>query len=95
MNNRFLAIIFPLLALSVLCMRPVHAAEKPVINPPPTAKDWTDLGKLPDWSGVWTHKRSDQNAQMKTNPPPWNAMAAAQIEFQYAEEKAGRPQRYA
>ena len=91
MNNRFLAIIFPLLVLSVLCMRPVHAAEKPVINPPPTAKDWTDLGKLPDWSGVWTHKRSDQNAQMKTNPPPWNAKAAAQIEFQYAEEKAGRP----
>ena len=58
MNNRFLAIIFQLLALSVLCMRPLHAAEKPVINPPPTATDWTDLGKLPDWSGVWTHKRS-------------------------------------
>src|SRR5947208_1024306 len=91
MNNRFLAIIFLLLALSVLCMRPVHAAENPVINPAPTAKDWADLAKLPDWSGVWTHKRSDQNAQMKSNPPPWNARAAAQIEFQYAEEKAGRP----
>jgi hypothetical protein len=67
------------------------AAETPLINPPPTAKDWADLAKLPDWSGVWTHIRSDQNLQMKTNPPPWNEKAAKIIEWQYAEEKAGRP----
>ena len=66
-------------------------AAKPVINPPPTAKDWADIAKLPDWSGVWTHVRSDQDRQMKTNPPPWNEKAAKVIEWQYAEERAGRP----
>ena len=65
--------------------------EKPVINPPPAAKDWADLAKLPDWSGVWNPKITDQDAQIKTNMPPWNAKAAERIKFQMAEEKAGRP----
>src|SRR5678815_531623 len=74
----------------------VMAAEPPpkaksVINPPPTAKDWADLSKLPDWSGVWNPKITDQDAQVKTNMPPWNAKAAELINFQLAEEKAGRP----
>jgi hypothetical protein len=67
------------------------AKEKPVINPAPTAKDWADLAKLPDWSGVWNPKITDQDAQAKTNMPPWNEKAAALIRFQLAEEKAGRP----
>jgi len=69
------------------------AGKKPptVINPPPTAKDWADLAKLPDWSGVWNPKITDQDAQVKTNPPPWTPKAAAQIERMFAEEKAGRP----
>lgn len=91
MRYHFGAVLLGVLTFAALGLRPAIGADKPVINPPPTAKDWADLGKLPDWSGVWTHKRSDQNAQMKTNPPPWNAKAAARIEFQYAEEKAGRP----
>jgi hypothetical protein len=62
-----------------------------VINPAPTAQDYADLGKLPDWSGVWNPKISDQDAQVKTNPPPWNEAAAKKIEFMFAEEKAGRP----
>jgi hypothetical protein len=67
------------------------AKEKPVINPPPTAKDWADLAKLPDWTGSWNPKITDQDAQVKTNMPPWNAKAAEFIKFQLAEEKAGRP----
>src|SRR5207237_4575269 len=69
------------------------AAKKPptVINPPPTAQDWADLAKLPDWSGVWNPKVTDQDAQAKTNPPPWNEKAKKQIDFMFAEEKAGRP----
>ena len=59
------------------------AAGKPVINPPPTAKEWADLAKLPDWTGVWTHVRSDQDRQMKTNPPPRNEKAAKVIEWHY------------
>src|SRR5689334_12149730 len=65
--------------------------EKPVINPPPAAKDWADLAKLPDWSGVWNPKITDQDAQAKTNMPPWNAKAAELIKWQLAEERAGRP----
>ena len=32
-----------------------QAPKKPptVINPPPSAQDWAELAKLPDWSGVW------------------------------------------
>src|SRR3954465_6796361 len=65
--------------------------DKPVINPPPTHKDWADLAKLPDWSGVWNPKITDQDAQIKTNPPPWNEKAAKLPAWQAAEERAGRP----
>ncbi len=66
--------------------------KKPnVINPPPTAQGWADLAKLPDWSGVWNPKVTDQDAQAKTNPPPWNEKAAARAAWMAAEERAGRP----
>jgi hypothetical protein len=68
-----------------------EGAKKTIINPPPTAQDWADLAKLPDWSGVWNPKITDQDAQIKTNPPPWNAKAAAEIVKMFAEEKAGEP----
>jgi hypothetical protein len=67
------------------------AEDKPVINPPPTAQDWADLAKLPDWSGVWNPKITDQDAQARDNQPPWNPAAAELIKFQLAEERAGRP----
>jgi len=66
-------------------------STKPIINPPPTAKDWANLAKLPDWSGVWNPKISDQDNQAKTNMPPWVPAANELIQFQLAEEKAGRP----
>jgi hypothetical protein len=67
------------------------AAAKDATNAPPTLHDWQELAKLPDFSGVWTPLISDQVAQERTNPPPWNAKTAKQIEHMYAEEKAGRP----
>jgi hypothetical protein len=66
-------------------------AAKDAINPAPTLRDWQALAKLPDLGGVWTPLISDQVAQERTNPPPWNAQAAKQIEHMYSEEKAGRP----
>jgi len=66
-------------------------STKPIITPPPTAKDWANLAKLPDWSGVWNPKISDQDKQAKTNMPPWTPAANELIQFQLAEEKAGRP----
>ena len=80
-----------LVACSAASFAQTKPAEKPIINPAPTAKDWADIGKLPDWSGVWNPNISDQDKQHVTNPPPWNAKAAARINFQQAELKAGRP----
>ena len=79
-----------IVATSMACAQAPKKAPT-VINPAPTAQDWADLGKLPDWSGVWNPKITDQDAQVKTNPPPWNEAAAKKIEFMFAEEKAGRP----
>src|SRR5262249_33143628 len=73
------------------CGEEAPAKVKSVINPPPTAQDWADLSKLPDWSGVWNPKVTDQDAQVKTNMPPWKPEIAAVIQHQVEEEKAGRP----
>jgi hypothetical protein len=85
-----------LIAFLTVCGAAVLAQEAPkkapsIINPPPAAQDWADLAKLPDWSGVWNPKISDQFAQVKTNPPPWTEKAAKQAEQMFAEERAGRP----
>jgi hypothetical protein len=66
-------------------------AADTVTNPPPQAKDWADLAKLPDWSGVWTPNMSDQNARIKSDPIPWNPKAAAEIAKLEAAEDAGDP----
>ena len=72
-----------------------HAQSQPkklaIINPPPTAQDYADLSKLPDWSGVWNPNITDQDRQALTNPPPWNEKVAKEVEKMRAEEKAGRP----
>jgi hypothetical protein len=83
-----------LAAFATIAVSPSDAAAptaKDAINSPPTLRDWQALAKLPDFGGVWTPLISDQVAQERTNPPPWNAKAAKQIEHMYAEEKAGRP----
>jgi hypothetical protein len=79
------------LAISTSAVHAAEPAKKTVINPPPTAQEWADLAKLPDWSGVWNPKITDQDAQVRTNPPPWNEKAAAQIQRMFAEERAGKP----
>ena len=87
------AILIAVLTIAAASSASAQAPKKTpsVINPPPTAQDWADIAKLPDWSGVWNPKITDQDAQIKTNPPPWNEMAAKQIQEMFAEEKAGRP----
>jgi hypothetical protein len=86
---------FAAIALIYLAANAATSAEpnkKPtVINPPPAAQDWADLAKLPDWSGVWNPKISDQDAQVRTNPPPWKPEIQKQVDHMFAEEKAGRP----
>jgi hypothetical protein len=85
-----IVVLVALLAVPALA-RAAEPAKKSIVNPPPTAQEWADLAKLPDWSGVWNPKISDQDAQARTNMPPWTPKAAAQIAYMLAEEKAGRP----
>ena len=73
MRSRLLAAM--LLALgSSAAADAQNAPKKPptIINPAPTAQDYADLAKLPDWSGVWNPKVTDQDRQARSNPPPWN-----------------------
>ena len=92
MRSRLLATMFVVLA-SAATADAQNASKKPpaIINPPPTAQDYADLAKLPDWSGVWNPKITDQDQQARTNPPPWNERVAKEVEKMWAEEKAGRP----
>src|SRR5437870_463751 len=92
MRSRLLATMFVVLA-SAATADAQNAPKKPpaIINPPPTAQDYADLAKLPDWSGVWNPKITDQDQQARTNPPPWNERVAKEVEKMWAEEKAGRP----
>ncbi len=73
------ALIVAMVACSRLAVAPAIAADADPINAPPTAQDWQALAKLPDWSGVWTPVISDQAAQEKSNPPPWQPRIAKQI----------------
>ena len=57
----------------------------------PTPDGWAALSKLPDWSGVWVPDQRDQDGQVRSNPTPWNAKAAATVRHLEAEEEAGRP----
>jgi hypothetical protein len=68
-----------------------RASPKSNLILPPTPQEWADLAKLPDWSGVWNPRITDQDAQIRTNMPPWTPKAAAQIQHMMAEERAGRP----
>jgi hypothetical protein len=79
------------LAVAVSGTAAAVGAQDSATNPPPQAADWAALARLPDWSGVWTPNMSDQDARIKTDPIPWNPVAAAQIARLIAAEKAGDP----
>ncbi len=85
------ALVLAALALTLGTANAAAPAQKPLINPAPTAKDWADIATLPDWTGVWTPNISDQDRKAKTDMPPWNTKAMEQVTWMLAEEKAGRP----
>jgi hypothetical protein len=89
MRYSFGAVVLTAMAMASLAM--LTRAAETIINKPPTAQDWADLAKLPDWSGVWIPNISDQDEQRTTNPTPWTPKAAAQIAHMASEERAGRP----
>ena len=93
-----------LLALAVLLViatgfsPAARAADDAVLIPAPTAQDWADLAKLPDWSGVWTPvppkivtRTPGGPGQWVENEPAWTPEAARQIARLKADEAAGKP----
>ena len=78
-------------AASMAVPQPARCVADAVNNPPPQARDWASLAKLPDWSGVWTPNISDQEARIESDPVPWKPKAAAQIAQLNAAEAAGNP----
>lgn len=90
-KNNFYPAVLALFLLLPTGLRAEEQKKKPTINPPPTAQDWADLATLPDWSGVWNPKVTDQDSQVFSNPPPWTPKAGEQIAKMSADEKAGNP----
>ncbi len=86
--GRSMAALF-VMAGSLAMARPAAAEEPPVINPPPTASDWANLAKLPDWSGIWI----PESWMLTTtrHPPPWKPEIAPDIAQLKAQEAAGHP----
>ena len=48
-------------------------------------------GAQPDLSGVWLPDVADQRRKERNEELPWTPAAKAQIDFLFAEERAGRP----
>ena len=94
MTNRLCTLILAGLAGTLLASPLSLAAQVDdgaIINKPPSAKDWADLAKLPDWSGSWNPDQRQQTDEIKKSPTPWNAKAGAMIAKQQAEARAGNP----
>jgi len=92
--------MFSWLRASVFCflalgstIPPARSADpsKPVLNPAPSSKDWADLAKLPDWSGVWIPDRKHPNFRFGAVRPSFTPAAAAYIEEQEALVRSGTP----
>ena len=86
MKRRF-PLLIGLLATALAGTPAATLAQGPTVaNPPYTAEDWAAVGKLPDWTGLWLPNVPDQIAQMTTNPPPWNPVAAAKTVADFAKD---------
>jgi hypothetical protein len=57
----------------------------------PTKADWVALGERPDFGGVWLPDVADQRRKERGEVPPWTPAAKEQIDFLFAEDRAGRP----
>lgn len=84
------------LAIAVMALAGAARAQpKPELNPAPTAKDWADIARQPDLSGVWLPKPLapvDGVYLPADNLPPWTPAAAKRVQRMLADDKAGRPQ---
>lgn len=78
-----LAVFFALATVGLaLCAWQLHRRDRP---------DWSALGHLPDWGGLWVPDRSDPKHMWGKGDPVWTPAAAKQIEELTAADKAGNP----
>ena len=77
--------------LLALVLGPAAVQADGAVNPPPRAKDWTALSRLPDWSGVWTPYITDQDERVVRDPTPWLPAVAVQIAAMEKAEEDGHP----
>jgi hypothetical protein len=61
------------------------------LNPPPRARDWAALSKLPDWSGTWSPAPDDKAFPLGRHEPKWLADADHQVQQLKADDAAGKP----
>jgi hypothetical protein len=80
---------FGCLILAVALTGAQAAPNDPVINPPPTQKDWAALATLPDWSGVWFPE--SWLLTTARHPPPWKPEILKDIAALKALETSGHP----
>jgi len=69
----------------------VAAAVAATAHAQPSTDGFRALAALPDWSGVWVPDVADQRRKERGEQPPWTPAAKAQIDFLFAEDRAGRP----
>ena len=69
MRSRLLAIFVVFVSTAAAGAQNAPKKQPTIINPPPTAQDYADLAKLPDWSGVWNPNITDQDNRARTNLP--------------------------
>ena len=77
--------------LMAIVLGPGAVLADATVNPPPRAKDWSALSRLPDWSGVWTPYITDQDERITRDPTPWLPAVAVQIKAMEQAEEDGHP----
>jgi len=88
------ALLTLVVMLCVVQFQPVRASSEdaPVSIQKPSAADWANLAKLPDWGGIWTPELvKSGGSPFGMTDPPWTADAARQIASLKADERAGHP----
>ncbi len=84
-------VVLAVLALAAVSAFAAQPFDPKSAIPAPTERDWLAISKLPDWSGIWVPMTKDQDAQVRTNVPPWTPNVAKYLAWQVEEAKASRP----
>jgi hypothetical protein len=93
-SYRFIPLALLLGISAILASSGAGAQTDPgeIPNPAPTAQNWADIARLPDFSGVWSPGPIDKFEAGSTTAPPWKPEIARQVDALKKLEAEGRPQ---